>query len=174
MTSMTFERDILFRFRSRLKFETIEVLESRMLLSGLLGMQSDSLTFVLKATEKQDDQGQPAKEAPHGVTGVGDDGTITFTLLAPDGTTQTQIVPLSGDGTYTTNDSSATSPGTYTWVATYSGDPLKAPASVPETRRVPLEVTFDDSVPPEVADEFIDLVTKLADVVAQGRGTNNV
>src|SRR5262249_17749043 len=56
--------------------------------------------------------------------GYHDTGTITFTLTAPDGTVvDTETVPVTGNGTYTTaNVNVATQVGTYTWVATYSGD----------------------------------------------------
>ena len=52
-------------------------------------------------------------------------GTITFTLYAPNGTTvvNTQTAPVNGDGTYTTPSGyTPTAPGTYQWVASYSGD----------------------------------------------------
>src|SRR5262245_35201833 len=60
--------------------------------------------------------------------GVNPTGTITFTLVAPDGTTvDTETVTVTGDGTYTTPTgftlpNSGTATGTYQWNATYSGD----------------------------------------------------
>ena len=52
-------------------------------------------------------------------------GTITFTLVAPSGgTVDTETVPVSGNGTYTTPKgytlTSATATGTYQWDATYT------------------------------------------------------
>ncbi len=52
-------------------------------------------------------------------------GTITFTLLAPDGATvvETEMVPVNGNGTYTTPGGYLpTTAGTYQWTAAYSGD----------------------------------------------------
>src|SRR5262249_39007108 len=54
-------------------------------------------------------------------------GTITFTLVAPDGTVvDTETVPVNGNGTYTTPTGftlpSSAATGTYQWDATYSGD----------------------------------------------------
>jgi hypothetical protein len=56
-------------------------------------------------------------------------GTITFTLTAPDGTTvvDTETVPVTGNGTYSTPSGftpsgPGTLTGTYQWVASYSGD----------------------------------------------------
>ncbi len=53
-------------------------------------------------------------------------GTITFTLVAPSGTTvDTEPVPVSGNGTYTTPNGLSlvgAAAGMYQWDATYSGD----------------------------------------------------
>ncbi len=51
-------------------------------------------------------------------------GTITFTLTAPDNTTQTYQVTVNDFGTYSapTSPILATQAGTYEWVASYSGD----------------------------------------------------
>ena len=54
-------------------------------------------------------------------------GTITFALIAPNGTTvDTETVSVSGDGNYTTpkgyNLPTNAAAGTYQWNATYSGD----------------------------------------------------
>src|SRR5207249_3730346 len=56
--------------------------------------------------------------------------TITFTLTAPNGgTAYTQVVTVTGPGTYTTSNANvATQVGTYTWHATYSGDALNSAA----------------------------------------------
>jgi len=55
-------------------------------------------------------------------------GTITFRLYSPSATcpgtpTQTQIVPVSGNGNYSTSPGfNADAPGTWRWTAEYSGD----------------------------------------------------
>ena len=56
----------------------------------------------------------------YGVNG----GTITFTLTAPNGTKQTEVVTVTnGDNNYTTPTAIlATQVGTYTWSATYNGN----------------------------------------------------
>ena len=53
-------------------------------------------------------------------------GSITFTLTEPDGTVITEgPVAVSGDGTYNApTPVTATQVGTYTWLATYTGDGL--------------------------------------------------
>jgi hypothetical protein len=62
-------------------------------------------------------------------------GTITFTLVAPDGSTvDTETVTVNGNGTYTTPTgftlpTSGTVTGIYQWNATYSGGPNNNPAS---------------------------------------------
>src|SRR6516225_503313 len=62
-------------------------------------------------------------------------GTITFTLTAPGGTTvDTQIVAVNGNKTYATPvgfklPTAGTVAGTYSWNATYSGDPNNNPAN---------------------------------------------
>jgi hypothetical protein len=62
-------------------------------------------------------------------------GALTFTLVGPAGATvDTETVPVSGNGAYTTPagftlPSSGTATGAYQWVATYSGDTDNNPAS---------------------------------------------
>ena len=52
-------------------------------------------------------------------------GTITFTLIRPDGTTITVgTVPVTGAGTYSAPTVLATQVGTYSWHASYTGDGL--------------------------------------------------
>jgi hypothetical protein len=65
--------------------------------------------------------------------GVNETGTITFTLHAPDSSTQTLApVTVSGDGAYVTPTYVvATQVGVYWWTAAYSGDAGNNPASDP-------------------------------------------
>ena len=55
-------------------------------------------------------------------------GTITFTLFGPNNPTCTgaaiftSTVPVAGNGVYPSAPFTATTPGTYNWVAAYSGD----------------------------------------------------
>jgi len=53
-------------------------------------------------------------------------GSITFTLTSPGGTVvDTETVTVSGNGTYTTPVGALPiSTDTYTWSASYSGDPI--------------------------------------------------
>ncbi|MCA1683894.1 MAG: DUF11 domain-containing protein, partial [Actinobacteria bacterium] len=75
---------------------------------------------------------------PPGPPGPGPTGTITFTLFGPGNPTCipgpgqpvfTSTVPVSGNGTYTSADFLPTAPGSYQWVAVYSGDINNAPAT---------------------------------------------
>jgi hypothetical protein len=68
--------------------------------------------------------------------GVNPTGTITFKLFGPNNLTCsgdpifTNIVPVSGNGTYsTTAGFHTTAAGIYNWVATYSGDPNNSSVS---------------------------------------------
>src|SRR5262249_2644195 len=59
------------------------------------------------------------------VGGYHETGNIIFTLSGPGGFSYTQTDPVSGNGTYsasTTLPAAGTVAGTYTWLATYSGD----------------------------------------------------
>jgi hypothetical protein len=57
-------------------------------------------------------------------------GTITFTLIAPDGSTTVEpAVQVHGSGQYNAPTVTATQVGTYQWVAAYSGDVNYAPVS---------------------------------------------
>ena len=60
--------------------------------------------------------------------GLAPTGTITFTLFGPNNATCTgaaiftSTVPVSGNGTYPSASFTPTLPGTYRWIANYSGD----------------------------------------------------
>jgi glyoxylate utilization-related uncharacterized protein len=72
--------------------------------------------------------------------GTSPTGTITFTLTGPGGSTvDTEMVSVSGNGTYSTPTGFVpTTAGSYSWVASYSGDPANSGAtSSPE----PVSVT---------------------------------
>ncbi|MDQ1422278.1 MAG: hypothetical protein QOJ52_4240, partial [Acidimicrobiaceae bacterium] len=64
-------------------------------------------------------------------------GTITFSLFGPNDATCgatpvfTSIVPVNGDGSYTSAPFVALLAGTYRWTAAYSGDANNAPVSTP-------------------------------------------
>ncbi|MCA1683944.1 MAG: hypothetical protein LC708_02290, partial [Actinobacteria bacterium] len=61
-------------------------------------------------------------------------GTIRFDLFGPDNATCTgtpvfsSMVPVNGNGSFNSSSFTPTAPGTYRWVATYSGDANNAPA----------------------------------------------
>jgi hypothetical protein len=68
--------------------------------------------------------------------GNSETGSITFRLTAPDGVTvlDTETVAVDGDGNYTTPNgytlpATGDIAGTYTWTASYSGDPNNLPAN---------------------------------------------
>ena len=60
-------------------------------------------------------------------------GTITFRLFGPNQSTCggalvfMSVKPVSGDGTYTSDSFTPTAPGTYRWIANYSGDSAHNP-----------------------------------------------
>ncbi|MCA1684120.1 MAG: hypothetical protein LC708_03220, partial [Actinobacteria bacterium] len=64
-------------------------------------------------------------------------GTITFTLFGPDNATCTgtpifhSVVNVNGNGSYNSASFTPNAPGTYRWVASYSGDANNAPAVTP-------------------------------------------
>ena len=68
---------------------------------------------------------------------AGPTGTITFTLFGPNDPTCagapvfTSTVPVNGNGTYNSGPFTPTAPGTYNWVAVYSGDANNGPATSP-------------------------------------------
>ena len=69
--------------------------------------------------------------------GANPTGDITFTLFGPDNATCTgdpiftSTVTVNGNGSYTSAAFTPTAPGTYRWVAVYSGDPNNAPVTSP-------------------------------------------
>jgi hypothetical protein len=93
-------------------------------------------------------------------------GTITFTLFKADCTTQAtgtgtnpQSVNVNGDGTYGPVSFTPDAPGTYHWVASYSGDPPNTGASDHNTqcndtaedvvvRQIPTEISTHQSAYP--------------------------
>ena len=61
-------------------------------------------------------------------------GTVTFTLTAPDRSTSSETVAVSGNGYYTTPTAvTATEVGTYVWSASYGGDANNQSATEPDT-----------------------------------------
>jgi hypothetical protein len=85
-----------------------------------------------------------------GVTGI-----ITFDLFGPDDATCsgtpafTSAVPISARGSYLSAPFTAVAPGTYRWVATYSGD-IDNPAIGPTACDDPAESTVVLALPPVV------------------------
>jgi hypothetical protein len=84
------------------------------------------------------DPNNPTQMTDSAVLSGGDDptGKIEFILTAPDGTTvlDDETVPVDGDGTYSTPSgytlpTTGAQAGTYTWTASYSGDPANDPAN---------------------------------------------
>lgn len=99
-------------------------------------------------------------------------GTITFTLSLGASVFDTETVTVSGDGTYKTPTGFTTStPGTYQWDATYSGDLNNNPVSdfgnpdeqvvvnpaspVLRTTPDPVTATLGTSTPPTLADSAV-------------------
>ncbi|MCA1683937.1 MAG: hypothetical protein LC708_02255, partial [Actinobacteria bacterium] len=62
-------------------------------------------------------------------------GTLTFSLFGPDNASCTgtpiftSVRPVNGPGAYTSGSFTPTAPGTYRWIAAYSGDVNNAPAA---------------------------------------------
>ncbi|HEX2054381.1 MAG TPA: Ig-like domain repeat protein [Actinomycetota bacterium] len=81
--------------------------------------------------------GNPISDTATLSGGFNPTGTITFTAYGPDDPTCTgepaftSTVPVNGNGTYQSGDFTPTAPGTYQWVAVYSGDANNAPAASP-------------------------------------------
>ena len=79
--------------------------------------------------------GQPITDTATLSGGFNPTGTITFNLFGPDDATCagppvfTSVVPVNGNGNYVSGPFTPTQPGTYFWVARYSGDANNAPAA---------------------------------------------
>jgi hypothetical protein len=73
----------------------------------------------------------PLKDTAHLTGGDSPTGNITFNLTSPSNAiVDTEIVPVNGDNDYTTpNGYVPTLPGTYYWVASYSGDTNNQPVA---------------------------------------------
>jgi hypothetical protein len=73
--------------------------------------------------------GQPITDSANLSGGTNPTGTITFSLYGPNNATCTgapifpSTQPVSGNGTVASGPFTPTAPGTYRWVAAYSGDP---------------------------------------------------
>jgi hypothetical protein len=78
--------------------------------------------------------GQPISDLATLTTGANPTGTITFRLFGPNNATCaaapifTSVVGVNGDGSYSSQPFTPVLPGTYNWVASYSGD-ANTPAS---------------------------------------------
>ncbi len=89
--------------------------------------------------------GTPIYDTAHLVGGSSPTGTVTFSLYGPDDETCakppvfTAEVSVSGAGNYPSQPFVVTAPGTYRWVASYSGDMANAPAG-PSSCGEPAEV----------------------------------
>jgi len=103
--------------RGRLKLE-LELLEDRVVLSSLSLSTTPGGAVILGSGVNLTDSATLSG-------GSSPTGSITFTLTAPGSTTvDTERVTVSGDGTYNTpNGFLPSTPGTYEWAASYSGDP---------------------------------------------------
>jgi uncharacterized repeat protein (TIGR01451 family) len=110
--------------------------------------------------------GVPLTDSATLAGGFNPGGTITFTLTGPGGgVVYTNVVPISGDGTYTTSQGNnpggflATAVGTYQWVASYSGD----------ANNHPVASAFDDE-PQTVTPAAPTITTNAGPTVVLGRG----
>ncbi len=81
--------------------------------------------------------GAPISDTATLGAGLNPTGTITFTLFGPNNATCTgtpiftSTVTVTGNGTYPSGPFTPTAPGTYRWIAAYSGDVNNAPATTP-------------------------------------------
>ena len=88
-------------------------------------------TFSTTASQ-QPSGGASLYDTAHLAGGIDPGGTITFTLFGPDDQTcsgapaYTTTVAVTGNGNYRSAAFVVPVPGTYRWVATYSGDALNA------------------------------------------------
>ena len=79
--------------------------------------------------------GQPITDIATLTGAVNPTGTITFSLFGPNDATCagppvfTSVIPVNGNGQYTSAAFTPTQPGAYYWIAAYSGDANNAPVS---------------------------------------------
>ncbi len=106
--------------------------------------------------------GQPISDRATLIGAMNPTGTITFTLFGPNNPTCagppifTSTVPVNGNGDYTSGQFTPTTPGSYNWVAVYSGDAMNGPATSPcgapnETSEVTALPTVDVTKTPNPA-----------------------
>jgi hypothetical protein len=104
----------------------------------------------------------------HGL-GNAETGTITFTLIAPDSTVvYTDVVPVGGDGKYSSGTTVATMAGTYHWNVKYSGDTYNA------TVTDNLEQTIVPMAGPAIVSASTARITNLTDPTATSPAVTNV
>jgi hypothetical protein len=112
--------------------------------TGACGAPGESVD-VLKATPAVTTAATPAGNAPIGTSlsdtatlagGVNPTGTIIFRLFGPNdpscsGTPAftSAAVPVNGNGSYASDSFTPTATGTYSWIASYSGDANNNPAA---------------------------------------------
>lgn len=105
------------RKKGRCLQPAFEALENRILLSGLSLSATPGGPVVIGSGLNLTDSATLSG-------GTGPTGAITFTMIAPGGSTvDTESVTVNGNGTYSTpNGYLPTAAGTYQWNASYSGD----------------------------------------------------
>ena len=107
---------------------------------------SPSAVSLTTTASAQADVGQPIFDTAT-LVGTNPTGTITFNLFGPNNATCTgtpvftSIKPVNGSGTYTSAQFTPTAPGTYVFVATYSGDANNVPTG-PTSCSDPLEAVL--------------------------------
>ena len=112
--------------------------------SGIDIAKGSDVTTVLQATPTlvtaatpTAGVGQPITDTATLADGSNPTGTITFTLFGPNnptctgGPVFTDPVAVAGNGQYTSGPFAAAAPGTYHWVAVYSGDANNLPVTSP-------------------------------------------
>jgi hypothetical protein len=123
----------------------------------------DTNNSPISDTNPADEQVTVSAASPTLAGGYHPTGTITFTLVAAGGATvDTETVPVTGNGTYTTPTgftlpTTGTVTGTYQWNATYSGDPNNNAAS--DVNDVKEQVTVSIASPTLTTTPSPDTVT---------------